>query len=200
MPKEGKAHVLTESEFRRVLTLAKDSPQATRNVAMLYCSFGMGLRVKEISSLSIGDICDHQFSVLDEINLLRTMTKGNKQRHVYLGHKKIIAALTNHLDELTKKNGASPLPRAAPLFKTQRGNRFRPDALQKWFRALYDRAGITSASSHSGRRTFITRLIEQGADIKAVSRLAGHSSIVTTAIYVEDNPDRLKRISHLAVF
>ena len=166
MPKEGKAHVLTESEFRRVLTLAKDSPQATRNVAMLYCSFGMGLRVKEISSLSIGDICDHQFSVLDEINLLRTMTKGNKQRHVYLGHKKIIAALTNHLDELTKKNGASPLPRAAALFKTQRGNRFRPDALQKWFRALYDRAGITSASSHSGRRTFITRLIEQGPTLR----------------------------------
>ncbi|MFM9210101.1 tyrosine-type recombinase/integrase, partial [Legionella pneumophila] len=56
------------------------------------------------------------------------------------------------------------------------------------------------ASSHSGRRTFITRLIEQGADIKAVSRLAGHANIVTTAIYVEDNPDRLKRIANLAIF
>nr|WP_242604517.1 tyrosine-type recombinase/integrase [Legionella gresilensis] len=53
---------------------------------------------------------------------------------------------------------------------------------------------MLGASSHSGRRTFITKLIEQGVDIKAVSRLAGHASIVTTSIYVDDNPDRLKRI------
>ena len=44
------------------------------------------------------------------------------------------------------------------------------------------------------------RLIEQGANIKAISRLAGHASIVTTAIYVEDNPDRLKRLTNLAFF
>ena len=74
-----------------------------------------------------------------------------------------------------------------------------PNSLQKWFRILYDKAGIINASSHSGRRTFITRLIEQGADIKAVSRLAGHASIVTTAIYVEDNPDRLKKLTDLAI-
>ena len=86
------------------------------------------------------------------------------------------------------------------MFKTQRKTRFTPNALQKWFKSLYDKAGIIGASSHSGRRTFITRLIEQGGDIKAVSRLAGHASIVTTAIYVEDNPDRLKRLTNLAVF
>jgi len=43
-------------------------------------------------------------------------------------------------------------------------------------------------------------LIEQGADIKAVSHLAGHANITTTAGYVDSNPDRLKRISNLAVF
>ena len=43
-------------------------------------------------------------------------------------------------------------------------------------------------------------VIEQGADIKAVSKLAGHASIVTTAIYVDDNPDRLKRLTELAIF
>ncbi|HAU3914772.1 TPA: site-specific integrase, partial [Legionella pneumophila] len=90
--------------------------------------------------------------------------------------------------------------RDKPLFQTQRKSRFTPNSLQKWFKSLYDKAGIIGASSHSGRRTFITRLIEQGADIKAVSRLAGHANIVTTAIYVEDNPDRLKRIANLAIF
>ena len=86
------------------------------------------------------------------------------------------------------------------LFQTQRKSSFTANTLQKWFKSLYDKAGIHGASSHSGRRTFITRLIEQGADIKAVSRLAGHANIVTTAIYVEDNPERLKRIANLALF
>lgn len=199
MPKQGKARVLTEQEFKRLLALAKDNTFAARNVAMIYCSFGLGLRVKEISALKIGDVCDEHFNVLDEINLLPSMTKGGKQRQVYITNSKIITALKNHIDNEMKKEKGCLIPQS-PLFKTQRGNAFRPDAMQKWFRAIYDQAGIIGASSHSGRRTFITRLIEQGADIKSVSRLAGHASIVTTAIYVEDNPHRLKRIANMAVF
>ena len=63
------------------------------------------------------------------------------------------------------------------------------------FSQLYKQAGIIGASSHSGRRSFATKLIERGVDIKAVSRLMGHASISMTAQYVEDNPVRLKRIA-----
>ena len=199
MSKEGKARVLTEQEFKRIITIAKDNAQGARNVAIIYCSFGLGLRVKEIAALKVGDVCDHQFNLLEEINLLKSMTKGKKQRHIYITNKKIALALKTHIDtENSKAKGMLAL--STPLFRTQRRSKFHPDALQKWFRYLYDRAGIIGASSHSGRRTFITRLIEQGADIKAVSRLAGHANIATTAIYVEDNPSRLKRIANLAVF
>ena len=197
MAKEGKARVLNESEFKRLLIIAKDSPFSIRNIAIIFCSFGLGLRAKEIASLKISDVVDAGFNVLDEVNLTRNMTKGDKQRHVYVTHKKITAALQDHINHLQEQDAFNP---KGWLFKTQRGSRFLPDVLQKWFRKLYDKAGLQGASSHSGRRTFITRLIEQGADIKAVSRLAGHASIVTTAIYVEDNPERLKHISHLAVF
>jgi len=69
MAKEGKARVLTESEFKRLLIMAKDSPFALRNVAILYCSFGLGLRVKEISSLKVNDVFDSHLKVMDEINL-----------------------------------------------------------------------------------------------------------------------------------
>lgn len=195
--KEGKARVLNEAEFKRLLIIAKDSTFALRNIAIIFCSFGLGLRAKEIASLKISDVVDHQLNVLDEVNLTRCMTKGDKQRHVYVTHKRITSALQEHIDHLQKQDTFNP---QGWLFKTQRGSRFHPDVLQKWFRKLYDKAGLQGASSHSGRRTFITRLIEQGADIKAVSRLAGHASIVTTAIYVEDNPERLKRISSLAIF
>jgi len=196
MAREGKAKVLTEAEFKRLLIVAKNSPMSTRNVAMIFCSFGLGLRSKEISSLSIKDIADSSFKLLDEINLKRNMTKGEKQRAVYLSNKKIREALQNHLDNLRENNTLPSLP----LFQTQRKQRFSANVMQKWFKDLYDKAGIHGASSHSGRRTFITRLIEHGADIKAVSKLAGHSSIMTTAIYVEDNPERLKKISDLAIF
>ena len=196
MAREGKAKVLTEAEFKRLLIVAKNSPMSARNVAMIFCSFGLGLRSKEICSLSIKDIADSSFKLLDEINLKRNMTKGEKQRAVYLSNKKIREALQNHLENL-KENNTLP---SLPLFQTQRKQRFSANVMQKWFKDLYDKAGIHGASSHSGRRTFITRLIEHGADIKAVSKLAGHASIMTTAIYVEDNPERLKKLSSIAIF
>ena len=199
MAKEGKARVLTESEFKRLLIMAKDSPFALRNVAIIYCSFGLGLRVKEIAALKISDVFDHHLKVMDEINLLRAMTKGDKQRHVYVTNKKVAIALQDYLDDLQIQEKEA-FNKKGYLFKTQSGNRFQPDVLQKWFRKLYDKTGLVGASSHSGRRTFITRLIEQGADIKAVSRLAGHANISTTSEYVEDNPTRLKRIASLGAF
>ena len=194
MAKEGKAKVLNDSEFKRLLIVAKSGQFALRNVALLFCSFGLGLRAKEIASLKIMDVTTPDYKLLDEICLTRSMTKGEKQRHAYLTHKKVCDALGEYINSIQHQD------RHKPLFQTQRKTKFTPNALQKWFKSLYDKAGIIGASSHSGRRTFITRLIEQGADIKAVSCLAGHASIVTTAIYVEDNPDRLKRLTNLAVF
>ncbi len=194
MTKEGQAKVLNDAEFKRVLLVARSGRFARRNVALIYCSFGLGLRVKEIASLNVFDVATPDFTLLDEINLKRAMTKGEKQRSVFLAHKKVIDALNEHIQAI------QPIDGRRPLFHNQRHTRFTPNGLQKWFKALFDQAGIVGASSHSGRRTFITRLIEQGADIKAVSRLAGHASIQTTAIYVADNPDRLRRLTHLAVF
>ena len=198
MPKEGKARVLTDAELKRLLIFAKEGTFGIRNLAMVFCSYGLGLRAKEIASLRICDVVDAQLKVLDEINLKSHMTKGEKQRHVYITHPKLIQALQQHINHRRDKEKEA-FCTTSYLFKTQRGSAFHPDVLQKWFRKLYDKAGFIGASSHSGRRTFITRLIEQGADIKAVSRLAGHASIVTTSEYVEDNPDRLRRIASLAL-
>lgn len=194
MAREGKAKVLNESEFKRLLIVARSGQFALRNAAILYCSFGLGLRAKEMASLTIADITTPDYKLLDEICLKRAMTKGEKQRYVYLTHKKICDVLDEYIKTIKH------LDRSRPLFQTQRKSRFTANAMQKWFKVIYDKAGITGGSSHSGRRTFITRLIEQGADIKAVSKLAGHASIVTTAIYVDDNPDRLKRLTELAIF
>lgn len=190
---------MTSSEFKRLVTIAKNAQYSYRNVAIVYCSFGLGLRAKEIASLKISDIFDEDLNILEEVNLTRSMTKGEKQRHIYIHHPKIIEALNIHIHTLKEKQSMH-FKYQSHLFTTQCKSKFTPDAMQKWFSRLFAKAGIKGASSHSGRRTFITRLIEQGADIKAVSNLAGHSSITTTAGYVDSNPDRLKRIANLAVF
>ena len=67
-------------------------------------------------------------------------------------------------------------------------------SMARFLKALYRAAGVVGASSHSGRRTLITRLAERGVDLKAIAEIAGHTSIRTTAMYVEANPTRLARI------
>jgi len=73
-------------------------------------------------------------------------------------------------------------------------NGMTPASMARFLKALYREAGVSGASSHSGRRTLITRLAERGVDLKAIAEIAGHSSIRTTAVYVEANPRRLARI------
>ena len=69
-----------------------------------------------------------------------------------------------------------------------------PASMARFLKAIYAEAGLCSALSHSGRRTLITRLAERGIDLKAIAEIAGHTSIRTTAMYVESNPKRLARI------
>ncbi|MBB3256229.1 integrase/recombinase XerD [Paraburkholderia bannensis] len=185
---------MTESEFRRVVNAAKKEAHAKRNIALLYCSFGLGLRAKEMAALRIRHVLSVDGELPDEINLDGSMTKGNKQRHAYLTNPKVADAIRDYLDERRIIDGIA-FNHDAPLFRSQKGGQFTPNTLQQLFQRMYSKARLQGASSHSGRRTFATTLIEKGVDIKAVSTLMGHASIAMTARYVEDNPVRLKQIS-----
>jgi integrase/recombinase XerD len=130
MAREGKAKVLNEAEFKLLLLVAKEGQFGVRNVALIYCSFGLGLRAKEIASLTIADIANTHYQLLDEICLTKAMTKGEKQRHAYLTHKKIRDALQAHL------NDVKDIPRTKALFQTQRKGNFTANTLQQWFKSL----------------------------------------------------------------
>jgi len=191
--REGQAKVLSEREFQRVVNVVKKKTHAKRNVALLYCSFGLGLRAKEMASLKVLHVLDVDGNLLEEINLLRHMTKGAKQRNVFLTNSKVVSAFRDYLDDRKKHEGIL-FNYEAPLFKSQKGSKFTANTMQQLFRRIFNDTKLQGASSHSGRRTFATTLIEKGVDIKAVSTLMGHSSIAMTAQYVEDNPIRLKQI------
>lgn len=192
--REGQAKVLSETEFKRVANVASKKAHAKRNIALLYCSFGLGLRAKEMAALKIEHVLGNDGSMLEEINLDSSMTKGRKQRHVYLTNPKVIESFSEYVEERRKGDG-DLFSYDAPLFRSQRGSSFTPNTLQQLFHRMYAAARVQGASSHSGRRSFATTLIEKGVDIKAISTLMGHSSIAMTARYVEDNPVRLKQIA-----
>lgn len=191
--KEGKAKVLTEQELRRTLRIISKKPHAKRNTALLWCSFGLGLRAKELANLRVEHVLGVDGRLLEEVNLSSAMTKGAKHRFVYITNSSLIEALESYLDERQVQEDIL-FNKQAALFASQKGGAFTPNTLQQLFHRIFTEAKIHGASSHSGRRTFATTLIEKGADIKAVSRLMGHSSISMTAQYVEDNPLRLKQI------
>ncbi len=185
MPREGKAKILTSDEFKRVIKMQHGKTLAQRNIALLSLSYFCGLRAKELASLTFGDVLTGQRELREEINLKPHQTKGGKRRLAYLTHDRLRDALTDYLS--TRATEAL----TAPLFKSQKGGAFSPNSLQRLFSLLYQEAGIEGASSHSGRRSFATHLLQQGASIKEVQVLMGHSSIQTTAIYVQEDPVRL---------
>ncbi len=191
--REGKAKVLSESEIHRVERTLIKTQHAKRNAALLWCSFGLGLRAKELASLKVHHVLGSDGVLLEEVNLSAAMTKGAKQRTVYLTNPKLVQKIQEYITYRQSQEDIL-FNHEAPLFKSQKGGTFTPNTLQQLFHRLYTAARIHGASSHSGRRTFATTLIEKGADIKAVSRLMGHASISITAQYVEDNPLRLKQM------
>lgn len=194
MHKRGKAKVPSDSERKRLAATTKDGNHAKRNIALVTCSYRIGLRSKELVSLNLGSVMSEVGELFEQIDLTAAMTKGGKPRIAYLSNPIVRAALKDYLDDRRQKEGIL-FNLAAPLFLSQKGSSFSPNTMQQLLGRLHDRAGITGGRSHSGRRWFATELINKGVDIKAVSVLMGHSSISMTAQYVDDNPQRLRRIA-----
>jgi len=78
-----------------------------------------------------------------------------------------------------------------PLFASQKGGAFSANTMTQLFLNIYRAAGFENASSHSGRRTFITELASKGVSVRVLAELAGHSSIQTTQGYIDVNPQQI---------
>ena len=83
------------------------------------------------------------------------------------------------------------------LFYTQKSEGFSANTLAQFFYFLYKNAGIANASSHSGRRTFITTLADKGVGVRVLMSLAGHKSIGTTQAYIDVNDGQKRKAVEL---
>jgi integrase/recombinase XerD len=186
MPKQAKT--LQAQELRRVLDHIATRPHALRNRTMLLATHLAGLRVGEVANLRYEDVVDASGAVIDEIRLEPEQTKGRHARTVFVN-----AKLKRELEAYLRSHPVTnPEHR---LFYTQKraGEGFSPNTLAQHFHYIYRRAGIEGASSHSGRRTFITNLASKGVGVRVLMSLAGHRHIGTTQEYIDCNDDMKRR-------
>ena len=193
MKKEnGKAKVLNKTEFNRVVKFQISTRHGLRNVLLLHLSFFLGLRSKEMASLIIGDLVDVNGDLKEEVTLKRHQTKRGKQRRFYITNDKLKKVILQYLNTRKGVNGNWDLN--ATLIKNQMSGKFSSASLQQCFKKMYESVGI-DASSHSGRRSFCTNLSENGISITNLQTLMGHQSISTTALYINENPKILGKIT-----
>ena len=149
-------------------------------------SFFAGLRAIEIASLKVGDVFAEDSTVNDIIVLTKHQTKGSQSNVVHVGKK-----LQREIQGFVIQQPYITRNTESRLFRTQRGV-FSSQSIQNLFRQLYQLANIPNASSHSGRRSFITNLSEKGISTRVIQELARHSSMVTTQRYIDVSNDKLK--------
>jgi integrase/recombinase XerD len=187
----GQARTLTERELKRVLDYIAVHRHAARNRAMIMVTYYAGLRVGEVAKLKYGDIVAPDSTIKAEFQLATEQTKGGYARTVFVSEK-LRKELAIYVKTLRYRQAEQP------LFRTQKREGFTANTLCQHFHWLYRRAGIEGASSHSGRRTFITNLASKGVGVRVLASLAGHRSISTTQTYIDVNDDQKRRAVELA--
>jgi|ERR1035438_1596721 integrase/recombinase XerD len=186
------AKVLSTKDVKRVLQFISANNHAARNRAIFMCSLLGGMRACEIANLQVVAAIDSDGEVRNEIYLSPLATKGNKGRYVYVS--------TKLKQEIARYIAAVPPTHSHnKLFYSQKGAiaGFSPNTITQLFGQIYKESGIDKASSHSGRRTFLTALAEKGVNVRVIMQLAGHRSMATTQRYIEANPEMIRRALEL---
>lgn len=187
----AKAKTLTERDLKNVLSYIAVNKHAERNRAMLLTTYYAGLRVKEVAALTVSDVWDEATGVKTEIFLTADQTKGTTARTVFVPEK-LRRELLTYLATVGRCSASRP------LFATQKSRTgFTPNTLCQTFHYIYKNCGLTGASSHSGRRTFLTNLANKGVGVRVLMSLAGHKNISTTQAYLDVNDDQLRKAVEL---
>ncbi len=188
----AQAKTLSSTDIEHVLEYVETRAHAQRNRAMLLLTHLAGLRVGEVACLRWQDVTNKDGTVKDEIRLLPDMTKGRHARTVFVSSK-----LKRELQAYVAQSKC--VGSSYPFFATQKSVKlgFSANSLTQTLALLYRGAGLEGASSHSGRRSFLTNLANKGTSIHLLKTLAGHRSIQTTAAYLYSSPSQLRAVVEL---
>jgi integrase/recombinase XerD len=177
-------HFLSLDEVDHLLRQPRlETPRGRRDAAMLEALYATGLRVSELVSLPMSAL--H----LAE-GWIKVRGKGGKERLIPLGEQAVAciqAYLVGAREELMRGR------RTTQVFVNGRGEGMTRQGFWKLLRRYARQAGITKPMSpHTLRHSFATHLLEQGADLRSVQQMLGHSDISTTQIYTHVLEARLR--------
>ncbi len=178
-------HTLTSSEIDALLAAPDTSTTlGLRNRAMFETLYATGLRVSELVGLTTDRVR------LDP-GFVRIVGKGRKERLVPLG----LAAIDWIERYTTSGRTLLDRDRRPELFLNHRGGTLTRQGFWKILRLHAQKAAIkTQLSPHVIRHSFATHLVENGADLRAVQMMLGHSSLTTTEIYTHVARERLRKL------
>jgi integrase len=185
------AKTISREQEENLLTFCEYTRHPERNLVMLLLSVKAGLRAGEIAGLTWDMVLASDGEVGTTIELWDRVAKKGSGRQIPLH-----PALR---DALVKLRAMSDGP--GPVVRSERGGPLTPISVVNWFATAYRAVGVAGCSSHSGRRTFITRaarLVHQaGGSLRDVQLLAGHRSILTTQRYIDGDSDVQRKLVSL---
>ena len=185
------ALTLNEKQLRLVLSHCSTRRHAARDRAIVMVSFLAGLRAKEIAALTLDNVRSENGSLREEFILNPEQTKGGKARRVFVNTK-----LRRELEQYLKH--VSLRASCPALFQSQKGSAFNPNTMCQLLLNIYAACGLDGASSHSGRRTLLTRLASKGISVRVLAEIAGHSSISITQRYLDASDEHMRAAVELA--
>ncbi|NVJ99923.1 MAG: site-specific integrase [Oceanospirillaceae bacterium] len=173
------AKTLTDKQVNAVLNHLTNTRDPIRNKVIFLLSVKAGMRAKEIASLEWSMITDAEGKLTDRISLTDSASKGRSGR---------VIPINSDLGKALSVLMTSKVP-AGRVIKSQRSKSVSAQTIINMFRGWYADLGMNGCSSHSGRRTFITKAARKvsyvGGSIRDVQVLAGHSSLAMTQRYIE---------------
>ena len=184
----GLPKALSEAEVTSLLdAVGAHDPHHRRDRAILETLYGTGLRISELTGLSLGDVDL-------EDRLLRVFGKGAKERIVPVGR-----PAQQALAEWLARGRPAAVPErwrsrddAEAVFLNTRGGRLSRQGAWGIVRKYGDRVGLAGRlTPHVLRHSCATHMLDHGADIRIVQELLGHSSIATTQLYTLVSTERL---------
>ncbi len=161
----------------------EDSPKGIRDKAMLELLYATGIRVSELISLNINDI---------NIGLgyIRCYN-SNKERIIPIGSV-ALKALKDYLETYKEQHADGE---ESPLFMNVQGKRLTRQGFWKIIKSYTKKANIQKKiTPHTLRHSFATHLIQNGADLKSVQEMLGHSDISTTQVYMNLSKNKIKEV------
>ena len=165
----------------------------TRDHVLFLLSMKAGLRAKAMALLTWAMVTDAAGHVEEVLHVPNRASKGKTGGCTIPLHPDLQAALVT----LQTARGDMATPERPILF-SERGGGLSPATVRLWFHRLYTSLKMDGCSSHSGRRTFITRAARKvsqvGGSLRDVQELAGHTSLAMTQRYIEGDTEAKRKL------